>query len=92
MITGGNLWRANEIVICHHTRQTATRYRCWDKSPDEYSCSYAGAVGLGQRFYDMSWQFNDIASAIFNEFIQSLMPGSGEREQRTWSENFPEKD
>ena len=31
MIAGGNWWRANEIVICHHTRQTPTRYRCRDR-------------------------------------------------------------
>jgi hypothetical protein len=33
MIAGGNWWRANEIVIRHLTRQTATRYRCRDRAP-----------------------------------------------------------
>src|ERR1700693_4200795 len=32
MIAGGNWWRANEIVIRHLTRQTATRYRCRDRA------------------------------------------------------------
>jgi hypothetical protein len=32
MIAGGKWWRANEIVICHHIRQTATRYRCRDRA------------------------------------------------------------
>jgi hypothetical protein len=34
MIAGGNWWRANEIVIRHHTRQTPTRYRCRDRAMD----------------------------------------------------------
>ena len=29
---GGNWWRANEIVVRHLTRQTATRYRCRDRA------------------------------------------------------------
>jgi hypothetical protein len=33
MIAGGNWWRANEIVIRHLTRRTATRYRCRDRAP-----------------------------------------------------------
>jgi hypothetical protein len=32
MITGGNWWRANEIVIRHLTRQTDARYRCRDRA------------------------------------------------------------
>jgi hypothetical protein len=32
MIAGGNWWRANEIVIRHLTRRTATRYRSRDKA------------------------------------------------------------
>jgi hypothetical protein len=32
MITGGNRWRANEIVIPPPIRQTATRYRCRDRA------------------------------------------------------------
>jgi hypothetical protein len=32
MIAGGNWWRANEIVIRHLTRRTATRYRCRDRA------------------------------------------------------------
>jgi hypothetical protein len=32
MIAGGNWWRANEIVIRHLTRQTATRYCCCDRA------------------------------------------------------------
>jgi hypothetical protein len=32
MIAGGNWWRANEIVIRHLTRQTATRYRCRERA------------------------------------------------------------
>jgi hypothetical protein len=32
MIAGGNWWRANEIVIRHLTRPTATRYRCRDRA------------------------------------------------------------
>jgi hypothetical protein len=36
MIAGGNWWRANEIVIRHLTRQTATRYRCRDRATDGF--------------------------------------------------------
>src|SRR5271165_3211681 len=32
MIAGGNWWRANEIIIRHLTRQTATHYRSRDKA------------------------------------------------------------
>src|ERR1700751_3574169 len=32
MIAGGNWWRANEMVIRHLTRQTATRYRCRERA------------------------------------------------------------
>jgi hypothetical protein len=36
MIAGGNWWRANEIVIRHLTRPTATRYRCRDRAVSKY--------------------------------------------------------
>ncbi len=42
MIAGGKWWRANEIVICHHIRQTATRYRCREEPPGDvdYFCRF----------------------------------------------------
>jgi resolvase-like protein/helix-turn-helix resolvase-like protein len=42
MITGGNWWRANEIVMHHLTRQTDARYRSRDKAD-------RGAQGGGLR-------------------------------------------
>jgi hypothetical protein len=41
MIAGGNWWRANEIVIRHLIRQTATSYRCRDRALRKYHRSFS---------------------------------------------------
>jgi hypothetical protein len=48
MIAEGNWWRANEIVMCHHTRQTVTRYRSRDNTDAGY-CSEDNLLALATR-------------------------------------------
>ena len=44
MTSGGNWWRANEIVIRHLIRQTVTRYRCCDRAGAMFIAGVFGTI------------------------------------------------